>query len=501
MTPNPVVTRVVRRFFPRFDNPEFEARYRASHLEQALPSVRRALVVSILIESAFTITDVALNLDRPWVWKKLLLMRFLVWLPLLLAPMVASYFEWGRRHLVALLGGMVVIYGCSRGVTTFSTLPPDLQQDTLFALLMVVVLHSFILGLPIRVLYFTGAGLSIGYSLIAASVGLQPQFVFMHTFVALVLGGACLFGAHQLEMAERRHFAANEDLTVRNQQFEAALEQLRAAQADLVRAERMASVATLVRGIAHELNNPIGFIAGNVPHLRKYCEFLSRAATGLADGETKSPEALRALTHFSEKKDLAYVVSDLSKMMSDIAEGARRTTLIIRDLQALTPTGKRALENVDLHRVVAQTVALLKPRVPPGVELVPELQAGASEVVEARAGELEQVLVNLVDNAIRAVGERGTIRVRVAREAHDIVVSVVDDGPGMPPEVQKRALEPFFSTRPPGEGSGLGLAIAASIAREHQGSLALQSEVGWGTQATLRLPVKLARPALPAAAS
>jgi two-component system NtrC family sensor kinase len=312
------------------------------------------------------------------------------------------------------------------------------------------------------------------YSLLAVAVGLPPHLIFMQGFIALVLGGACLFGAHQLEMAERRDFAANEAL--------------RTAQAELVRAERMASVATLVRGIAHELNNPVGFIAGNVAPLRAYSDFLSQAAVTLADGKPRSADELRALTQFSPRKDLAYVAGDLSKMMDDIAEGARRSSLIISDLYKLTSTGQRGLEPVDLHKAVSQTVTLLSPRLPPNVRIVPDLDPAGPVVLVARAGQLEQVLVNLVDNAIRAVKERGTITVRVRRDGERIGVTVGDDGPGMSAEVKQRAFEPFFTTRAPGEGSGLGLAIAAEIVRGHRGTLELDSAPGKGTRVMIRLP-------------
>src|SRR5207302_7547788 len=121
----------------------------------------------------------------------------------------------------------------------------------------------------------------------------------------------------------------NAGLRERSSELQRTLEALRTAQADLVRAERMASTATLVRGIGHELNNPIGFIAGNVPLLRRYCDFLARSASALADGKPRSPEEVRALTQLSPRKDLQFVIGDLSRMTDDIAEGARRAKVIL----------------------------------------------------------------------------------------------------------------------------------------------------------------------------
>ena len=279
----------------------------------------------------------------------------------------------------------------------------------------------------------------------------------------------------------------NADLRARSNELQRTLEALRTAQADLVRAERMASVATLVRGIAHELNNPIGFIAGNVPLLRKYCDFLARAAAALADGKNRLPEEeLRALLQLSPRKDLRFVIEDLSRMTDDIAEGARRAQLIISDLQNLTSASQRALEQVDLQRVVRQSLALLGPRIPAAINV--ETAIEAVPPLAARAGQLEQVVVNLLDNAVRALPEGGTIRVRVAREGPDVALSVGDDGVGMTEEVRRQACEPFFTTRAAGEGSGLGLAIVASIVRGHKGTIEIHSAPGQGTQITVRVP-------------
>ena len=279
----------------------------------------------------------------------------------------------------------------------------------------------------------------------------------------------------------------NADLRARSAQLTRTLEALQTAQADLVRSERMASVAVLVKGIAHELNNPINYIAGNMAPLRRYCEFLTRAATQLADGQARTPEDLFRLTHLTERKDLSFVVDDLSRLAADIGEGARRAHLIISDLQGLTTAAQRGVEQVNLHRVVRQTISLLDPSVPPGVQL--EAEIVSSPTLPARAGQLEQVLVNLTDNALRAVGEKGTVRIYVGEEDGHAVVKVSDDGPGMTAEVTRQAFEPFFTTRAAGEGSGLGLAIVASIVRAHHGTVTLTSEPGIGTEVELRLPL------------
>jgi two-component system, NtrC family, sensor kinase len=144
----------------------------------------------------------------------------------------------------------------------------------------------------------------------------------------------------------------NAELRSRSSRLSQTLEALQAAQTELVRCERMASVATLVKGIAHELNNPVNYIAGNMQPLRRYGEFLTRVATELSDGRSRTTDELRALTQLAEGKDLRFVSEDLKRLTSDIAEGARRAQLIICDLQNLTAVGRRGIERLDLHTVV-----------------------------------------------------------------------------------------------------------------------------------------------------
>jgi signal transduction histidine kinase len=140
---------------------------------------------------------------------------------------------------------------------------------------------------------------------------------------------------------------------------------------------------------------------------------------------------------------------------------------------------------VDLARAVEQTLKLLASKL--GRKTV-ETNLAAVPPLSARAGELEQVLVNLVDNALRAVSDEGHLRIRLALEGETICLAVADNGVGMSEEVRRQACEPFFTTRPAGQGTGLGLAIVASIVHGHGGSLTIESEPGKGTEITLRLP-------------
>ncbi|MDP1922248.1 MAG: HAMP domain-containing sensor histidine kinase [Myxococcales bacterium] len=384
--------------------------------------------------------------------------------------------------------------------------------------ILAVVLMVSVLTMRARNVIVIGVVSAVLQAILMARGGIDPGGV---AAAFVVFGALATFGAYTTEQVwalmegvsneeikvaeaarERLAMAAqikeaealgrlNADLRARSEDLSRTLEALRSAQADLIRAERMASVATLVKGIAHELNNPIGYIAGNMGPLRRYCDFLVRVATDLADGRPRSPAELAQLTQLSPRKDLKFVAEDLVRLTSDVDEGARRAKLIIGDLQSLT-TSQRGVEQVDLARAVNQTLALLKPRTGPGVRVDTQLEP--LPLVTARAGQLEQVLVNLVDNALRAVGPHGHVLVKLEAAETRFRLIVKDDGPGMTAEVKKQALEPFFTTRAPGEGSGMGLAIVAAIVSGHQGTVTLNSEPGAGTEIVIDLPL---RPELP----
>lgn len=331
------------------------------------------------------------------------------------------------------------------------------------------------------------AGLVLAGQLVfLVSVGeARPAWVFNTVLLAAVATGITLLAMNQLRRVLRSLAVAatarEAQLKVlvdeRTQKLEEAMKSLKAAQTELVRVERMASVGTLVAGIAHELNNPIGFISGNVRHLKRYCEFLAAAA--------KNPPGA-PMPQLAPGKDLDFVISDLGKVLDDVVEGSRRAKLIVQDLQTLATGPHRALEQVDLKAAVSRTLSLFGPRLS---SLNVETQLEDVPALSARAGQMDQVITNLVDNASRAVSVGGHLQIAVKREGAELLLRVKDDGCGMSEELVRQVGEPFVTTRPPGEGSGLGLAVVRSIVEGHGGKLNIQSTQGKGTEVAVRLPL------------
>ncbi len=288
-------------------------------------------------------------------------------------------------------------------------------------------------------------------------------------------------------------------LTARNDSLEQALRGLKQAEVQLVQSERLAAVGELAAGIAHEINNPVNFalnaaraIEPTVKELKSVLDAASSAGDDRPEAEPKAGriEAKSTLPDRGEVEELSDTLLELSGI---ITEGLSRTSLLVRDLRDFAAPGRSGgmSTGVDVSKGLRSTVQLLKPSVESkGARIEVDIEADLPTIV-GDSGSLNQVLLNLIQNAADAFGDRGgTIRLSVRRDQDSIVVEVADDGPGIAPEHRNRLFEPFFTTKPIGEGTGLGLSISRQIVLAHGGSLDFSSELGVGTRFTVTLPVK-----------
>jgi signal transduction histidine kinase len=273
-------------------------------------------------------------------------------------------------------------------------------------------------------------------------------------------------------------------------------ERLLVAEGQLVQAEKLRAVGQFVAGIAHELNNPHSVEAGNIDHLRRVA---SAAAAMLADYEAEAqgwPAAGRLAARRRTLR-LDELLDDLPAVLDDCHEGARRAKEIVAALQAFSrgeAVGRWEAANVQSG--LDRTLALLRPRLS---EVAIERDYEDLPAIECMPGQLDQVFLNLLTNALDAIGERrGTIAVRAWLDAAppagepSVVVSIRDDGAGIPAELQARIFDPFFTTKAPGRGTGLGLSVSYGIVERHGGTLTVESAVGEGSTFTVRLPVRRA---------
>ncbi len=283
-----------------------------------------------------------------------------------------------------------------------------------------------------------------------------------------------------------------EQLRAANEEVRAAYRDLQATQLQLIQREKMASVGQLVAGVAHELNNPIGFISSNVTTL---ADFVRRLRAMLEAYQAAAlPEAERArLVARRQELKVDYALTYLDGMLDGIREGADRTRKIVRDLRVFARTPDDVWQPVDVHQELESSLTLLNHLLKDRIEV--RRQYGTVGPVECVRSQIDQVFLNILANAAQAIRGPGAITINTRLDGTTAVITIRDTGPGIPPEVLGRIFDPFFTTKPVGEGTGLGLSISYEIIAKHRGEIRAESPAEGGTVFTLRLPVKRAEPA------
>jgi signal transduction histidine kinase len=277
-----------------------------------------------------------------------------------------------------------------------------------------------------------------------------------------------------------------EQLRTTNEELRTAYRDLQATQQQLVQREKMASVGQLVAGVAHELNNPIGFISSNVTTLEDFVRRLRAMLESYQAAALSEPDRARIAARREELK-VDYALTYLDTMLGGIREGADRTRKIVRDLRVFARTPDDVREPVDLHEELESSLTLLNHLLKDRIAV--RRQYGLDGPVECVRSQIDQVFLNLLANAAQAIQGPGTIAIETRREGPTAIVRVRDTGPGIPPEVLGRVFDPFFTTKPVGEGTGLGLSISYEIVAKHGGEIRAESPPEGGAVFTIRLPV------------
>ncbi|TMA29656.1 MAG: GAF domain-containing protein [Deltaproteobacteria bacterium] len=264
---------------------------------------------------------------------------------------------------------------------------------------------------------------------------------------------------------------AFDEIAKLNETLEARVDErtaeLQDTQAQLVQAEKMKSLGQLVAGVAHELNNPIGFVHANLQLLDEYIRKLVDAQRSGADTE----RAREAIT----------------KLLARSREGTERVKKIVQDLRTFSRMDHAELQDVNLHEEIDRTLALMEPRFKNGITVLRDY--GDLPRVRCYAGQLNQVFLNLLINAADAMRDQGRITIRTRRTPMGVRLSFADEGPGIPESVRSRIFDPFFTTKPVGEGTGLGLSLSHGIIERHGGSIHAESEPGRGATFVIDLPL------------
>lgn len=266
--------------------------------------------------------------------------------------------------------------------------------------------------------------------------------------------------------------------------------QLAEAQGQLLQAEKMASIGQLAAGVAHEINNPIGFVNGNFGSLESYISDLMRLLgeyEGLESLLEQHPQALARVKAVKQEIEIDFLREDLPQLFKESRDGLDRVKRIVQDLKDFSRVDQVEWQSANLHDCLNSTLSIVQNEVKYKAEVIKNY--GDLPLVECMPSQLNQVFLNLLVNAAQAIKERGQITIRTAVEQDWVVVSVSDTGSGIPQDVVKRIFDPFFTTKPVGSGTGLGLSVSYSIVSRHGGRIDVDTQVGVGTTFLVWLPI------------
>ncbi|WP_429884337.1 PAS domain-containing sensor histidine kinase [Geoalkalibacter halelectricus] len=277
---------------------------------------------------------------------------------------------------------------------------------------------------------------------------------------------------------------ANQELEAKRRELQHAYDDLRAGQQRILQQEKMASIGQLAAGVAHEINNPIGYVSSNLgtldKYLRRLSEFLSLQARDANVGEE--------LAAARRNLKVNAILDDLPDLLAESLEGTQRVKKIVQDLKNFSRLDSGEPVAADLVQVLESTVNIVWNEIKYKAELVRDFEALPPLVCHPQ--QLGQVFMNLLVNAAQAIDKRGTIHLSTRRRGAWVEVAVSDDGSGIAPEHHAKLFDPFFTTKEVGQGTGLGLSIAYEIVKKHGGEILVESVPGQGATFTVRLPLE-----------
>jgi two-component system NtrC family sensor kinase len=278
-------------------------------------------------------------------------------------------------------------------------------------------------------------------------------------------------------------------LELKNKELENALNKLKATQAQMLQQEKMASIGQLAAGVAHEINNPMGFITSNLGTLSKYTKRLSE----YIDLQTKAIDEIgtedvkRSLAEQRKKLKIDYILEDIGQLIEESLDGAERVRKIVQNLKSFSRVDEAEYKFADINECIESTLNIVWNELKYKAKVYKEY--GELPLTKCYPQQLNQVFMNILVNAAQAIEKQGEIRIKTWNGDGNIYIAISDTGVGIPKDKINRIFEPFFTTKPVGKGTGLGLSITYDIIKKHNGDIQVESEVGKGTTFTIRIPV------------
>jgi two-component system NtrC family sensor kinase len=275
----------------------------------------------------------------------------------------------------------------------------------------------------------------------------------------------------------------------RTLELENALSNLQDTQHKLLQSEKMASIGQLAAGVAHEINNPMGFISSNLGSLRKYIDKFSDFIEVQSDVLHKNctQKQLEALEKKKNTFKIDFITKDVTNLINESLEGANRVKKIVQDLKSFSHVDEMKYEYADINECIESTINIIWSELK--YKATVKKDYGSLPRTKCYAGQLSQVFMNILVNAVHSIETQGEITIKTYAQGDSIHVAISDTGYGIPPDKISKIFEPFYTTKEVGKGTGLGLSIAYNIIKKHNGEFNIKSEVGKGTTFIISIPV------------
>jgi two-component system, NtrC family, sensor kinase len=321
--------------------------------------------------------------------------------------------------------------------------------------------------------------------------GIQRYIIFDAVPIYDEQGGLIAALETLQDITDQMH--AEEALQQKNLALLDAYTELKNAQSQILHQEKMASIGQLAAGVAHEINNPMGFIMSNLNTLEKYIdkisEFVKIQSTVIKElGE--GSQQVGNWDHIEEKKrslKIDYIMEDITNLIKESHDGAERVKKIVQDLKSFSRVDEAEYKLADINSGLESTINIVWNELKYKSTL--RRKYGDIPLTKCKPGQLNQVFLNLLVNASHAIEHNGEIKVQTWHEKGCIQIAITDTGSGIPEDIRSRIFEPFFTTKEVGKGTGLGLSIAYDIIKKHHGEIKVESTVGKGTTFTISIPV------------
>lgn len=296
---------------------------------------------------------------------------------------------------------------------------------------------------------------------------------------------------HELE--EKSHSLEKQKSTIekKNRDLRKTMDKLKSTQSQLIDSEKMASLGQLTAGIAHEINNPINYISSGINPLKRDMADIEELYKKFKDifNNDFDRNKLDESKQYSEEIESDFLFEEIKSLLEGIEEGASRTKEIVAGLRNFSRMDEDAIKTANINEGLDSTLMLLKNKLKNKV--VVRKNYGQIPPIECYAGKLNQVFMNIINNAADAIESKGEIEIRTWGDKEYVYVAIKDNGIGMPENIRKRIFEPFYTTKEVGEGTGLGLSISFGIIENHKGSITVKSKKDEGSEFIIRLPINL----------